>query len=113
MDFGVGDRQAAAAVAKHGVRLVELFYATRNDVGIKPEFFRQLFLFLALVRHELVQRWIDEADGYRESVHRFEYADEVAALERQKLIQSFNSGFRVVSQDHFLDGSLALLPFLG
>ena len=108
-NFGIGDRQAAAAVAEHGVGFVELLDAARDDVGAEAEFLGELFLLLALVRNELVQRRIDEADGDRESIHRFEYADEVAALERQELVQSFNAGFLVVGQDHFLDGALALL----
>src|SRR5579863_7773070 len=100
-------------MAEHRVGLVELFNAASDDVGTEAKFLRKLFLLLAIVRNELVQRWIDEADGHRESIHCFKYADEVAALERQELIQSFNSGFLVVGQNHFLDGALTLLALLG
>ena len=104
--------ETATAVAEHGVGFVELLDAARDDFGAEAEFLGELFLLLALVRDELVQRRIDEADGDRESIHRLEDADEVAALERQKLVQSFNSSFPAVGEDHFLNGALAFLALL-
>ncbi len=52
-----------------------------------PIFFRQLRLFVRIVRNELVKRRIDEPNGDREAVHRLEDADEIPPLKRQKLFR--------------------------
>ena len=72
------------------------------------DFLRQLRLLGRIVRHKFVQRRIDQADGDRQAVHGLEDSDEVAPLERQKLVESLAARLRRVRQDHFLNGLLAL-----
>ena len=85
-NFRVGDAKAASAVAEHWVGFMKLLDSASHDVRADAKLLRQFLLLLALVRHELMQRWIDQSDGYRKAVHGLEDSDEVAALERQKLI---------------------------
>ena len=73
-------------MTEHRVRFVKLLDTAGDDIGTEAEFLRELFLLLSFVRNEFVKRWIDESDGYRETIHGFEDADEVATLEWQKLI---------------------------
>ena len=67
---------------EHGVGLVQLLHAARHRFHGDAEFLGQFRLLLALVRHELVQRRVDQADGDRESVHGLEDTDKVTSLKR-------------------------------
>ena len=79
--------QAASAMTQHRVRFVQLLHATRHGLGRDPDFLRQLPLLRRIVRHEFVQRRIDQPDGHRKSVHGLENPDEVAPLEWQQLVE--------------------------
>ena len=60
------------------------------------------------LRQELVQRRIDRADRDRLAVHRLEHAVEVAALQRQQLVERLAAIRLVVGEDHPLhDGDAA------
>src|SRR5450830_43169 len=78
-DLGIGDAQAAPAVAEHGVRL---------------------FLLVLGVRHELVQRRVERAYGHRALAHHAEDAFEVAALHRQELGERLLASGDGVREDH-------------
>ena len=55
--------------------------------GVTPSALASSRLALVVVRQELVQRRIEQADGHRQALHRLEDADEVLPLERQQLLQ--------------------------
>ena len=55
------------------------------------------------LRQELVQRRIDRPNRDRRSVHLLEHAVEVAALQRQQLVQRRAPILLVVGEDHLLD----------
>ena len=123
VDLGEEQSQAAAAQAKHRVRL-----AHRRDGLEQLALLLQLFLVLAgvfesrhldeqllVARQELVQRRIDQADDDRVAVaslgvaHGAEDALEVAALEWQQLIERLLAFREVRREDHALDDRQALL----
>jgi len=93
VDLGMGDPEAAAAMAEHRVGLSELLHAgddplePRLLLRVDPQRFEatpgldQLLVLLG-IRQELVQRWVEQADRDREPVHGAEDAHEVVALER-------------------------------
>ena len=102
-DLGVGVAQAAAAVSQHGVELGQ-----RLDLGddlLKGYVHLPGHLLLAflVVRHELVQGRVEQADGHGEAVHGLEQAFEVAALDGQQLGQCHAASGLVVGEDHFAE----------
>src|SRR5690348_13553091 len=94
---------------EHRVGFVELLDAARHNVDANTQFVRQFLLLLTIMRNELMKRRINQANRYRKSVHGLENADEVATLERKKLVQSLHAGLSVVRKNHFLDGALPLV----
>ena len=87
-DLGIDDAQPAAAVAEHRVELVQFLRRARAIVSARhADLLGQLGLRRGVVRQELVQRRIEQADRHRLAVHRAEQAVEVVALERQQLGQ--------------------------
>jgi len=70
-------------MAKHGIGFMQLLDAAGDFLDVDLQFARQLFLLGAIMRHELVQRRVDQADSDRVSIHGFEDANEVASLKRQ------------------------------
>src|SRR5260221_2499051 len=107
-NFRIGDRQAAAAMAEHGVGFVQLLHTARYDFHGNAQVLGKLRLLIQFVRHELVQRWIDQANRDGQAVHRFEDADQVATLKRQQLVERLHTGFAIVRDDHFLNRALPL-----
>ena len=99
-------------MAEHGVGFVQLLDATGDDLDIDLQIARKLFLFGALVRNKFMERRVNQPDRDREAVHGFEDANEIAALERQQLVEGLDARFPVVGQDHFLDSALALMASL-
>ena len=58
-----------------------LFDLTQGHVHLG----RHFFLLGCFVWQELVQGWVQQANGYRQAVHRFENTFKVAALYRLEL----------------------------
>ena len=94
-DLGIGDAETDAAMPEHRVELVQLL-----DPPEQRLLLLELLALLALhfhlrdldhqvlaLRQELVERRIDRADRDRRAVHRLEHAVEVAALQRQQLVE--------------------------
>src|SRR6267143_608620 len=108
-NLGIGDRKTAATVSQHGVGLVQLLNAPGDFLDVDLQLPGQFFLFGALMRNEFVKRRVNQANGDWESIHGFEDANEVAALERQKLVQGPDASVLLVRQDHFLNGARALV----
>ena len=100
----IDDAEAAAAEAEHGVELVEFLHALLNLLDGHAHLLRQVLLRGVLVREELVQRRVEEADGGREAFQRLEDADEVALLVRQQLGERGFAGLDVVGEDHLAHG---------
>src|SRR5690606_25007123 len=96
-DLGVADGEAAAAVAEHGVQLVELGDALAQLLRGNAQAACDLLDRFVVVGEELVQRRVEEADGDGQALHGGEDADEVVALEGQE----------------FLEGRLAFIHRLG
>ena len=80
---------------------------------VDADLVRELLLLFRVVRDEFVQRRVDEANGDRKAVHGLEDADEIALLEWAQLGQGLAAGFRVVGDDHLLNGELPLGAALG
>ena len=99
-DLGIRHAQAAATVAQHRVGLVQLLHARTHLRDRHPHDLRKLGLLLLLVRHELVQRRIDQADRDRLALHRLEDADEVLALVREQLVKGLDAGLLRLREDH-------------
>ena len=83
-DLGVGDAEAAAAVAEHGVELVELFDQLLDFLGGDAHDLGHFGLAFLIVRDELVQGRVEQADGALAAIERLEHALEVAALKREE-----------------------------
>ena len=80
--FRIRDGQTATSMAQHRIRFMELFDASNHNFNFHSDFLGQLFLLGPLMRKEFMKRRIDEANGDRQTLHRLEDADEIAALER-------------------------------
>ncbi len=114
--FRIGNAQAAAAMAKHRVELMQLFHAVQQFGQMFFQFAHrhtvrsgQVFLLARCrvrkfsnihhegfaLRQELMQRRIKRADHHRESVHRLEQTGEILALHRQQLLQCLCAGLFV------------------
>src|SRR5688500_1962642 len=99
-DLGIRHGETVAAVAEHGIGLVQLLHAVLHLLEAQPQRLRERLLVLVVVRQEFVQRRIQEADRHRQSLHRLEDADEVFALIRQQLLQRLAAAFGVAGEDH-------------
>ena len=125
-DLRIGDAQAAAAMAQHGVELMQFFHPLEQfpehrlevlhfgaELGVRSGEF-PLLLDVGIgqdgeVHHqvfplgqELVQRRIEGADHHRESVHGLEQACEIVALHGQEFLQCFAAALFVARQNHGL-----------
>ena len=63
--------------------------------GIDADLGRQLLLLLGIVRHELVQGRVDQADRHREAVHGLEDADEIARWNGRSLARALRRASEV------------------
>ncbi len=99
-DFRIGDAQPAAAVAQHGVELVQGLDLGLDLLDGDAHGLGHFLLAGFIVRQELVQRRVQEADGRRAAIQGLEDADEVLALERQQLGQGLFAAGDVIGQDH-------------
>src|ERR1039457_1744215 len=125
-DLGIGDAETAAAMAQHGVELVELFHPLEQlgDDGLEILHLGaelhvlgcQLALLLDVgvgqdghVHHqvyalgeELVERRIERADDHREAVHGGEETGEILALHGEEFQQGLAAALFVARQNHGL-----------
>ena len=103
-DLGIGDAEAAATVAEHGVELFERVNLGLHFFEGDAHLFGHNLLSGGLVRYELVQRGIEEADGHSIAVHGLEDAFKVAALHGEELGEGCATAFNVGSEDHLAHG---------
>ena len=100
-NFGVRNRQTAAAVAHHRVKLVQAGNDFFQLCHGQAQFFRNLFDVLFLGGQELMQGRVDEADNDRQFFHDIIDALEVALLIGQQLCQCLAAGFGGFCHNHF------------
>ena len=98
---GIGDAETAAAVAEHGVCLVQA-----RDLGLEllvrrcPSCRPVRAISFSRVRQELVERRVEGPDGHGQPVHHLEEAREVALLHGQELCQRLLPALQVIGHDH-------------
>ena len=92
--------EAAAAQAQHRIGLAQLVRAPLQRRGIEPRCLGERFDLLRLVRQELVQRRIEQADGHRQAGHDLEQLDEVLTLHRQDFGERRATPVGILGQDH-------------
>ena len=73
-------------------------------LGCHAEFLGEILLLFDRLREELVQRWIEQADGCRQTFEFFKDAGEVFALIRQEFAESLFAIVEVVCENHFAHG---------
>jgi hypothetical protein len=104
VDLGIRDAQAAAAVAEHGVGLVQFLGPLHQLLGVQAGGLGHGHDVFFRVRQELVQRRVEQADGDRQAFHDREQLDEVGLLEGRDLGQGRAAAGLVVGQDHLAHG---------
>lgn len=108
-DLRIGDAQAAAAVAHHGVELMQGHDNILQLVKRHAHLLRQLLDVRLLGGQELVQRGIEIADGHRAGAHDAVHGLKVALLERLDLRQCDLALLDGAGADHLADGLDAVL----
>ena len=108
VDFRIGDTQTAATVAKHGIKLVQLFHAPLHLLGTHAHLRSQFVLLYGFVRDKLMQRRVQQSDGHRQTVHDIENRREVFLLDRQQAIERPLAARFVRRQDHFAEDANAV-----
>ena len=79
---------------------MQLSYSFTDNASRHAEMGSHLLLGLVVVRQELVQRRIEQANRNGQTFHGFEDAKEIFALERQQFFQRLATRRFVFSQDH-------------
>ena len=108
-DFGIGNSQTAAAVTHHRVELVERLNDSLDLVNGLALSVSQLLDVLFLCGNELVERRIEETDGYGAALESFIESLKVALLIGKDLVESSFSLFNGVSADHLSERSDSVL----
>jgi hypothetical protein len=107
-DLGIGDAETAAAMTEHRVEFMEGLNASFDfffgDVELGCEFFN----LLGRQVHELVEGWVEQADGDRQAAHGFEYSHKILFLEGEKFHNGCAALGFVLGDDHFAHGENAL-----
>src|SRR4051812_8445841 len=91
-------------MAEHWVELVQFLHPFGNRLRAHVEFGSQFLLRFFVMRKELVQGWIEETNGGRQTLQFGEHPDEIFPLIRQQLRQSLLSLLGIPSQDHLAHG---------
>src|SRR6185369_15047672 len=105
VNLRIGQAESAAAMSEHRVEFMEEFDLVPELLGRDSQAFCKGFDILLLLGEELVQWRVEEPDGYGQSLHLPEDAEEIPFLHRQDLGKSLQSSFQVFRQDHFAYGS--------
>jgi len=105
-DFGIHDAQSAPAETKHRVELVEFLHALLDLLDRYTHLIGDFLLAfrIVVVRQELVQWRIEEADGGRIALQGLEDAGEILLLVRQQLGERLFPVGHVIGEDHLAHG---------
>ncbi len=115
----IGDAEADAAVTHHRVGLMQRLAALLDLLHRDAQRLGQFGLLLGALRHELVQRRVEEADGHRQTFHRLQRALQGGLDEREELVQGGPALLGGLAEDHLaqveerLVGALAVEHVLG
>ena len=99
-DLRVGDAEAATAMTKHRVELMERLNAVSDLLDSDAEFLGKILLLSFRVREELMKRWVKETDGGRQTFESLKDAGEVFTLVWEKLAKSGTAICLCGSKDH-------------
>lgn len=102
-DFRVGNRQTAATVTHHRVELMQRSDNRLNLLNGLSLCIRKQFDILLFGRNKLMQRRIQEADGYALAFHSLIQLLKVALLHRLQLCQRSLSLLNRIRADHLAD----------
>ncbi|SCH11507.1 Uncharacterised protein [uncultured Bacteroides sp.] len=100
-DFRISISQTTAAVTQHRVVLAEVVHTLADVFHSHAHGLGHFFLPLQVVRHELMQRRVEQTHVDRQSVHGLENFLEVGFLIRQQLVEGFLAAFHILGQNHF------------
>ena len=100
----IGVAQTTSAVTEHRVLLVECFHTLTDVCEAHAHRFSHLLLPLLIVRHKLMQRWIEQANRHGITCHHAQDTFEVVLLIRQDLRQCLLPILCIFSQDHLAHG---------
>ena len=103
-DLRIRDAETAAAMSEHRIELMECLNTRRDFLNGDAHLLRELSLRLRLMRHEFVERRIEETDRCRQTVEGLEDAGEVFALIRQQLGECGFPVSQVVGENHLTNG---------
>ena len=104
VDFRVGNAEAAAAMAEHGVGFGKFAGTAAHGGEVAADGLGEFFQFRVGMRQEFMQRRVQQADGDGQAGHDAEQVGEVLALERQQLGQRRATAGFVMRHDHLADG---------
>ena len=100
VDFGIGNPQAASAMAEHRIEFVQLACPAAQMVDTQPARFRQLRELGVAMREKLMQRRVEQADRAGQARHGAEDRDEIRALFGQQFGERGAAALLVLGQDH-------------
>ena len=91
-------------MAEHWIELVKLFDAVLDFIHADADFLREVELLLLGVGQELVEWWIQQADGGGHALEGGEDAGEVGALVGKEFGESGLAVAQFRGEDHFAHG---------
>ena len=80
---------------------MQLLHAALHLRETEAHLLRKFRLLRFIMRHKLMQRWIEQANRHRQAIHRSKDSDEVSALDRKQLRKRLLARGDVFAQDHF------------
>src|SRR5690606_32737581 len=99
-DLGEHDSETAATVTQHRVQLMKLLDLAMENFRVNAQVLGQVVDFLFAVRQALLQRRIQQADRYRQTIHLLEQTGEVITLVLDQLGERLAALRFVLSHDH-------------
>ena len=108
-NFRIGNGQTAAAMAHHGVELMQADNNVVQLFGGHAHILCQGFDILSLGGQELMQRRVQITDGHRTIAHDAVHSGKVSFLERLNLSQSNLALFNGTCADHLTHSSNTIL----
>jgi len=99
-DFWISVAKTASTVTEHRVELFKRVALALHLFDGDTHLVCQFFLSGKLMRHELMQWWVEQTDCHAETVHSLEDSLEVGTLDRQQFVKSCTASFLCVGKNH-------------